>query len=116
MKVCYYIGLDGWDAFELLLIKGWCSQVSSSEQDLVTRAHRGEITLLSQPASKQQSTADLYPKWLKGKCQKTSELRDCARLPQRKKKKLTAGELSSKFVQSLLKHCMYTKIEMGQRI
>lgn len=43
MKVCYDIGLGVSAArvtFELLLIKGRRSQVSGSEQDLVTRAQR----------------------------------------------------------------------------
>lgn len=35
------LGLGSGVTFELLLlIKGWCSQVSGSEEDLVTRAQR----------------------------------------------------------------------------
>lgn len=83
-------GLGSRVTFELLLIKGWCSQVSGSEQDLVTQAQRWNHAAPQQQTSKQKNTADLSLKWPKAK--KISELSDCAQLTQRK---VMSGELSS---------------------
>lgn len=98
-------GLGGRVTFELLLIKGWCSQVSGSEQDLVTRAQRWNLPIL--PANvKAAKHSWPHPQMAKGKCQKIDELRDCALLTQRK---VMAGELPHVFFQNYFSKILCTK-------
>lgn len=92
-------GLGARVTFELLLIKGWCSQVSSSEQDLVTQV--GEITPLSQLTLKQQSC---WP-FPANSCRQMSEDKWAlwpAQFSQRKEKQ---GELSMQLLPSSIDVC-----------